>query len=104
MASLAPEVVAAIEALIDERVAEALAAEPAAQEWVSMAEYAQRDGCSYDSVRMRKERGRIESRSEGRSVRVLWRGASRASMSPNNVMAPAQRELPEARPQEVQLP
>jgi excisionase family DNA binding protein len=70
----APEVVAAIERLVDERVAAALAgaARPASSSprWLTVAAAAERLGCSPDAVRMRVRRGRLEARRQGRRVYV----------------------------------
>lgn len=70
---LAPEFVAALEELIAERVAEALADYAAADNgprWLPVAEAARREGCTTDAMRMRLARGRYETKRVGRSVLV----------------------------------
>jgi excisionase family DNA binding protein len=69
----APEVVAAIERLVDERVAAALAARAPATpspRWLTVEQAAERLGCSRDAVRMRVRRGRLDSKRSGRRVYV----------------------------------
>jgi excisionase family DNA binding protein len=71
--SLAPELVEAVEQLVAERVAEALAeARPAddGARWLTLEQAAARLGCSPDAVRMRANRGRLESRRQGRRLYV----------------------------------
>jgi excisionase family DNA binding protein len=71
-AVLAPDVVAALEELVDERVAESLselAAENGAA-WLTLTQAAARLGCSADAVRMRVNRGRLEARRQGRRLYV----------------------------------
>lgn len=75
-AALAPELLAALEQLVDERVAVALAAvEPAGDgaRWLTLDQAADRLGCTADAVRMRVKRGRLESRKQGRRVYVSAR-------------------------------
>ena len=70
--ALAPELLAALEQLVDERVAAALAeTEPAdGARWLTLEQAAERLGCSPDAVRMRAKRGRLESRRHDRRVYV----------------------------------
>jgi hypothetical protein len=71
---LAPDVLAAFEALVDERIAAALATQPADNghgRWVTLEEGATLAGCSVDALRMRISRGRYGSRRDGRRVYVL---------------------------------
>lgn len=79
LASLfAPEVIAAIERLVDERIADALAARDdgvAMPPWLTLEQAASRLDCSVDAVRMRARRGRLDVRRDGRRVYV-----SRASV------------------------
>jgi excisionase family DNA binding protein len=77
-ALLGPTLVAAIERLVDERVALAVAglqvpAPPAP--WLTVAQAAALLGCSPEAVRMRIRRGRLETRRQGRCLYV-----SRASV------------------------
>ena len=71
--ALAPKLLAALEQLVDERVAAALA-EAAAQEsgarWLTLEQAAQRLGCTSDAVRMRAKRNRLETRRQGRRLYV----------------------------------
>jgi DNA-directed RNA polymerase specialized sigma24 family protein len=62
-AVLAP-VIAAIEELVAERVAEELAVrdEAPAATWLTLDQAAARLGCSRDAVRMRAKRGRLQTR------------------------------------------
>ena len=70
--SLAPEVVAALEELVAERVTVELAAAALAngRAWLTLDEAGERLGVSADAVRMRVKRGRLESRRQGRRVYV----------------------------------
>lgn len=75
---LAPDVLEALEELVDERVAERLAELPSANgapRWLTLDQAAGRLGCTTDAARMRAKRGRLESRRQGRRVYV-----SRASV------------------------
>ncbi len=76
---LGAELLAALDAYVDERVAQALAAAaPAgngAAAWLTLEQAAERLGCSADAVRMRAKRGRLEHKRQGRRVYV-----SRASV------------------------
>jgi excisionase family DNA binding protein len=68
---LAPELVAALEELVSERVASELARlEPSGPEWLTFDQAAERLGCSRDAVRMRVSRGRLAARNHGRRVYV----------------------------------
>lgn len=72
-ALLGPELVTAIEQLVDERVAQAVAelrAPPPASPWLTVAQAAELLGCSADAVRMRIRRGRLAARRQGRRVYV----------------------------------
>ena len=68
----APDVVEAIERLVDERVAVALVGfvPTTSPRWLTVAEAATRLGCSPDAVRMRARRGRLEVRRHGRSLYI----------------------------------
>jgi excisionase family DNA binding protein len=71
-----PTLVAAIERLVDERLAEALAQReptPAASPWLTVEQAAVLLGCSQDAVRMRINRGRLQARRQGRRVYVSRR-------------------------------
>ena len=62
-----------LEAFVDERVAEALAAAapvPAngVPPWLTLEQAAERLGCSPDAVRMRVQRGRLEHRRQGKAA------------------------------------
>jgi len=73
---LGPELVAAIEQLIDERVTRALAEHhcPAPPPpWLTVPQAAALLGCSPDAVRMRIKRGRLVARRQGRRVYVARR-------------------------------
>jgi len=77
-AVFAPELLAALEQIVDERVAAALAETAPAGDgprWLTLEQAAERLACSPDAVRMRAKRGRLESRRHGRRVYV-----SRASV------------------------
>jgi len=73
-AMFSSDVVTAIEQLVDERVAAALAAMPTetngAPPWLTLEQAAERLGCSTDAVRMRAKRGRLSSRRQGRRIYV----------------------------------
>jgi excisionase family DNA binding protein len=77
-AFLGPQLVAAIERLVDERVAQAVAGlrvpEPLSP-WLTVRQAAEMLGCSEAAVRMRINRERLEARRQGRRVYV-----SRASL------------------------
>jgi excisionase family DNA binding protein len=73
LGSLAPELVAALEDLVAERVQVELAAvaAPATERmWLTLEEAAERLGISADAVRMRVNRGRLEARRHGRRLYV----------------------------------
>jgi excisionase family DNA binding protein len=59
-----------IEALVQERVAEAIAHREPRRAWLTLTEAAELLGCSPNAVRMRVNRGRLESRRHGRRVYV----------------------------------
>jgi excisionase family DNA binding protein len=71
-AMFAPEMVAAIEQLVDDRVAAALAehGRENGARWLTLGQAAERLGCTPDAVRMRVQRGRLEHRRQGRRVYV----------------------------------
>jgi excisionase family DNA binding protein len=59
------------EALVQSRVEEALATrEQRGRVWLTLAEAAERLGCTPDAVRMRINRGRLEHRRHGRRLYV----------------------------------
>jgi excisionase family DNA binding protein len=73
LASLAPELVAALEGLIAERVRAELAASAPpwdGRRWLSLKEAGERLGVSSDAVRMRVNRGRLEASRHGRRLYV----------------------------------
>jgi excisionase family DNA binding protein len=74
-ALLSPEVLAALDAYIAELIDERLAEHPArdGREWLTLEEAADLLGCSYDAVRKRARRGRLETRHQGRTVLVSAR-------------------------------
>ena len=67
-----PEQYEAIEALIQERVEQALMGRRRPQErrWLTLGEAAERLGCTTDAVRMRIHRGRLDHRRHGRRLYV----------------------------------
>lgn len=65
-----PEVVAAIEALIEEFFARAEKEHDDGPEWLTLAQAAELLGCTPDAVRMRAKRGRLVTRTHGRRVYV----------------------------------
>jgi excisionase family DNA binding protein len=69
---LASEPLAALDEYVRELVDEYVAnvARSDKREWYPLDEAAQLLGCSYDAVRMRVRRGRLESRRQGRTVLV----------------------------------
>lgn len=72
-AVLAPDLVRAIEDLIEERVREEIEArKPAepARKWLTTTEAAEQLGCSPDAVRMRAKRGRLQHRRQGRTLYI----------------------------------
>jgi hypothetical protein len=72
-ALLGPELVAAIERLVDERVALAVAelrAPAPASPWLTVAQAGALLGCSPAAVRMRARRGRLVTSRQGRRVYV----------------------------------
>ena len=74
LAALAPEVVDAIEQLVDECVRAALDRERAqgatGRSWLTLREAGVQLGCSPNAVRMRARRGRLEHRYQGRRLYV----------------------------------
>ena len=73
---LAPNVVDALVVLIEKLVAERLDAidRDARRDWYTLIEAAEREGCSYEAMRMRVERGRYgEPKRVGRTVYVRAR-------------------------------
>lgn len=69
----APDVVDAIEALVEERVARELAAlhlRDDRPEWLTLVQAADLLGCTPDAVRMRAKRGRLVTRTQGRRLYV----------------------------------
>ena len=71
-ATFSPDLIAALEQLVDRRVASAMAAVPARDgaPWLTLEQAAVRLDCSTDAVRMRVKRGRLESRRQGRRLYV----------------------------------
>lgn len=74
-AMLGPELLAALEAYIDERIREGIAAalahvESSAPRWLTLEQAGELLGCSPDAVRMRVKRGRLESRRQGARLYV----------------------------------
>jgi excisionase family DNA binding protein len=71
---LAPELLNAFEELVAERVVAELARLEASREngpaWLTLAQAADRLGCSRDAVRMRAKRGRLETRRHGRRLYI----------------------------------
>jgi excisionase family DNA binding protein len=70
---LGPDLVAAIEDLVDERVAQALAERQTAKRWLSVPEAGDYLGCSPKAVYARIDRGRIPEsavRRMGRTVTI----------------------------------
>ncbi|MFN8224747.1 MAG: hypothetical protein U0R50_16055 [Gaiellales bacterium] len=68
-----PTIVEALERLVNERVAAALAELDGARAdrtWLTLEEAGERLGCSAEAVRMRASRGRLESRRHGRRLYV----------------------------------
>lgn len=68
-----PEALAAIERYIDQRVRDELAAVQVSDPgptWLTLAQAAERLGCSADAVRMRVRRGRLDARHQGRRLYV----------------------------------
>ena len=81
-AMFSADVVAALESLVDRRVAEALGAVreetgSGAARWLTLDQAAERLGCSADAVRMRVKRGRLEHRRQGRRLYVSTEGVDR---------------------------
>jgi excisionase family DNA binding protein len=79
---LSPAAVDAIEALVEQRVREELAARETRtgdRTWLTLKEAGDLLGCSADAVRMRVQRGRLESRRQGRRVYVSAASVERLS-------------------------
>jgi hypothetical protein len=72
---LAPDVLTALDAFVDERIAAALTDQPTGSNghgrWATLEEGAELAGCSADAMRMRVTRGRYRSRRDGARVYVL---------------------------------
>jgi hypothetical protein len=72
--ALAPEILDALEDLVAERVATEIAGLAASRaddlKWLTLEQAGERLGCSSDAVRMRANRGRLETRQHGRRVYV----------------------------------
>jgi excisionase family DNA binding protein len=73
-ALLSAELLELVEALVDERVAVAIAPTSAAgttvARWLTLDQAAERLGCTTDAIRMRVKRGRLEHRRQGRRLYV----------------------------------
>jgi excisionase family DNA binding protein len=72
-AMFGPDVIAALERLVDERVAAALAeiqTHDDSSAWLTLEQAGARLGCSPHAVRMRARRGRLEHRRHGRRFYV----------------------------------
>ncbi len=72
LAALSPEVVAAIDELVAERVRAELEAHEltSGRTWLTLDEAGERLGCTADAVRMRVKRGRLDAKTQGRRVYV----------------------------------
>ena len=72
LAALSPDLVAALDELIAERVEVALARVMVSDrpEWLTLGHAGELLGCSADAVRMRVRRGRLEARRQGRRLYV----------------------------------
>lgn len=71
---LAPSVLYALEAYIDDRIGAAVAELPTSNgytRWLTLVEGAELAGCSVDALRMRVNRGRYRSRRTGSRLYVL---------------------------------
>ena len=71
-AALAPEVLDALEDFIAEQVAAEFASRPnpSTAPWLTLDQAGELLGCSRDAVRMRANRGRLETRRHGRRIYV----------------------------------
>jgi len=79
-AVLAPEMIDALDDLVSERVASELARLAATRDtppWLTLEQAGERLGCSADAVRMRVNRGRLESRRQGRRLYVAVESVDR---------------------------
>jgi hypothetical protein len=77
--ALSPELLAALDEHIRDVVDEAIAEERRRQpkrEWLTLAEGAVEYGCTKDALRMRAERGAIESMRQGRRLYVRALGTN----------------------------
>jgi excisionase family DNA binding protein len=74
-ALLSPDLLTALDDYISEVVEERLGRLPDrdGREWFTLEEAAQQLGCSYEAVRKRAKRGRLETRRHGRTVLVSAR-------------------------------
>jgi len=101
-AALSPELRVALEERVPEiarGVAREEIARRAQRRWAPLAEAAQLFGCSYDALRMRVDRGSVESLRQGRRCYVRVDDLSGCSYDePQTQMASATRQRPEARP------
>lgn len=73
-ASLAPDLLAALEEYVDERIAAALPYQPHTNgrpRWLTLTQAADLADCTADAMRMRVTRGRYRSRRDGARVYVL---------------------------------
>jgi len=71
---LSADVLAALDAFVDERIAAALSTAPASNgrgRWVTLEDAATLAGCTPDAMRMRVSRRRYRSRRDGARVYVL---------------------------------
>jgi len=69
-AAVSAQLMELIDAYVDERVAQALAAIDSRPPWLTLEQAAERLDCSRDAVRMRVKRGRLVARRDGRRVYV----------------------------------
>ncbi len=73
LAALSPELVGALAELVADEVARQLAdldSPRSSPKWLTLEQAAERLDCTPDAVRMRINRGRIESRRQGRRIYV----------------------------------
>lgn len=103
--ALAPEVVAALDALMAQHAEEAAARHhavapgSAVKPWLTVAEAAAMLGCTPTAVRKRHGRGRLEGRYQGRRLYIASDSIVHLSdyAAPDNQAAPATRKRPGAR-------
>jgi DNA-directed RNA polymerase specialized sigma24 family protein len=83
---LAPEVLDALESLVSEQVAAAIASrpDPMAARWLTLDRAGELLGCSRDAVRMRANRGRLEMRRHGRRIYVSAASVAELARVPYN--------------------